>query len=82
MFSTQENIVYHSTFYSAPFVFFYTIPFCHIKKQELLPSEQKKRCSHHRRTSYSNQKEYRVDWIRTSDPNVPNVVRYQLRYYP
>lgn len=25
---------------------------------------------------------YRVDWIRTSDPNVPNVVRYQLRYYP
>ena len=24
----------------------------------------------------------RVDWIRTSDPYVPNVVRYQLRYYP
>ena len=24
----------------------------------------------------------RVDWTRTSDPHVPNVVRYQLRYYP
>ena len=24
----------------------------------------------------------RDDWIRTSDPYVPNVVRYQLRYIP
>lgn len=24
----------------------------------------------------------RDDWIRTSDPHVPNVVRYQLRYIP
>lgn len=24
----------------------------------------------------------RDDWTRTSDPHVPNVVRYQLRYIP
>ena len=28
------------------------------------------------------EKKIRGDWIRTSDPLVPNQVRYQLRYAP